>query len=695
MASTKKPVKKKAEYIHSYYTDLDVNDQLYASIIRSPVSSGTIRSIVHPDLPEDYRIITSKDIQGTNVITVLDTSFPIFAFEKVSYIGEPIGLMCGPDIRKIGRLMAELDIKYTEAQISDNEDDPAMTGEQIIKHSVIQKGDPNTTFVRAAVKLEKTYTSKHYIKTYKELLGCLAIPEKKSITLFLPASWACHIRKTVSGALAVEEDSVLIKSTITSDSANTNLWASSMLAAQSSVAAQTTGKPVKLVLGRNEMEKFIDNPVTFTTRFQAALEKSGRITGLTARVMVDTGAFAPFADDIINKIIVSAMGPYKVPNFQIEVFIRRTTKPPFSVDINISDAHSLFALELFIQEISRRIHIMPHELRLLNYEEVKQENDKDNDAGEDKNPVQYPDLNNGKILSTLENVLSRSDFLRRYVSFSLTSEAKNSFIHHAPIRGIGLAAGFQGSGFLSSKLLQNSVSLEVTMKMDESVIIHALTHSKSIQHIWKTQAASILSIPEESIHLDPESTLGCEEEIPETMSNKISTLTTLVKKCCNAIQKMRFRQPLPIKIKRTIQLQKNSSWNMETLTGKPYHSIAWAAAVIEVEVNTFTYELSVLSVWVTIDAGEILHPKDAELSIKKSIELILANSMTTQVLSAQSISVTFIESQEDSKEIGSCMNDVIPAALLNAVSVALHKPVTIFPLETDTIYSILTTKEEL
>ena len=171
MASTKKPVKKKAEYIHSYYTDLDVNDQLYASIIRSPVSSGTIRSIVHPDLPEDYRIITSKDIKGTNVITVLDTSFPIFAFEKVSYIGEPIGLMCGPDIRKIGRLMAELDIKYTEAQISDNEDDPAMTGEQIIKHSVIQKGDPNTTFVRATVKLEKTYL-KRILKRI-ELLGCL------------------------------------------------------------------------------------------------------------------------------------------------------------------------------------------------------------------------------------------------------------------------------------------------------------------------------------------------------------------------------------------------------------------------------------------------------------------------------------------------------------------------------------------
>lgn len=691
MASTKKINKKKAEYIHSYYTDLDVNDQLYASIIRSPVSSGTIRSIVHPDLPEDYRIITSKDIQGKNIITVLETSFPIFAFEKVSYIGEPIGLICGPDIRKIRKLINELDIKYTEAQISDNEDDPAMTGEQIIKHSVIQRGDPNTTFVRASDKIEKTYTSKHYIKVYKELLGCLAIPEKKSMTLFLPASWACHIRKTVSGALAVEEDSIYIKSTITSDSANTNLWASSMLAAQASIAAQTEGKPVKLVLSRNEMEKFIDNPVSFTTRFQAALEKSGRITGLTARVMVDTGAFAPFADDIINKIIVSAMGPYKIPNFQIEVFIRRTTKPPLSIDINISDAHSLFAVELFIQEIARRVHIMPHELRKINHEANTTENI---NAEEEEHPVQHPDISSFKSIPVIEHVIKKSDFLRRYVSFSFTSEAKSSFIHHAPIRGIGLAAGFQGSGFLSSKLLQNSVSLEVTMKMDESVIIHALTPSKSIQNIWKKQAASILSIPEESIHLDPESTLGCEEEIPETMSNKISTITTLVKKCCNAIQKMRFRQPLPIKIKRTIQLQKTSNWNMETLTGKPYHSIAWAAAVIEIEVNTFTYELSVLSVWVTIDAGEILHAKDAELSIKKSIELILSNSMTTQVLRAQTISVTFIESQEDSKEIGSCMNDVIPSALLNAISVALQKPVTVFPLETDTIYSILTTKEE-
>ncbi len=689
--ASKKPEKRKIEYINSYYTDLDVNDQLYAVIIRSPVASGVIRSIQHPNLPEQYTIITAKDIKGSNSISILDTSFPIFAFERVSYIGEPIGLLCGADIRHIKKIIQELKIEYTEAETHSKDDESTITSDQIIKHSVIQKGDPNTIFVKSALKIEKTYTSKHHIKTYKELLGCLAIPDKKAITIFLPAIWSCHIRKTIAGALDIEQEAIHIKNTNTSDSTNTNLWALSMLAAQTSIAVQKTGKPIKLMLSRHEMEEYVDNPVRFTTRFQAAIEQSGRITGLSVRVMIDTGAFAPFSDDILNKILVAAMGPYKIPNYQIEVFIQKTQKPPLSVDINIADAHSLLAIELLLQEIARKIHIMPHELREINCVE---DTEQIKEQGEEENIVQYPDLSSHKVFPAIEQVLKQSDFLRRYVSFSFTAEKKNSFLQHAPIRGIGLSIGFQGSGFLSSKLLQNSVSLEVTMKMDESVIIHTLTPSKSIQNIWRKQASKILSITEDAIYMDLENSVNCEEEIPQTMSNKISTITTLVKKCSNAIQKMRFRQPLPIKIKRTIQLQKANTWNMETLSGKPYYSLAWAAAVIEVEVNPYTYELRVLSVWTVIDAGEILHPKDAELSIKKSIELILANSMTSQMLSSPSITVCFIESTEDSKEIGTCMHDVIPAALLNAISVALQKPVTTYPLNINTIYSIKNSKDK-
>ena len=50
--------------VKKYYTDIVLPEMQYGVLIRSPISSGTIRSISHPKLPENYTIITARDIPG-------------------------------------------------------------------------------------------------------------------------------------------------------------------------------------------------------------------------------------------------------------------------------------------------------------------------------------------------------------------------------------------------------------------------------------------------------------------------------------------------------------------------------------------------------------------------------------------------------------------------------------------------------
>jgi CO/xanthine dehydrogenase Mo-binding subunit len=51
-----------SKIVKKYYTDITLPEILYGVIIRSPIDSGTIRSITHPNLPENYTIITARDI---------------------------------------------------------------------------------------------------------------------------------------------------------------------------------------------------------------------------------------------------------------------------------------------------------------------------------------------------------------------------------------------------------------------------------------------------------------------------------------------------------------------------------------------------------------------------------------------------------------------------------------------------------
>ena len=98
-----------------FYSDSYADNMLYALLVRSPIPNGTIRSINYDSLPEGYALFSSRDIPKENNIRTFNTEFPVFASERVSYLGEPIGIIVGPDIDKLHCIRENLDIAATQA----------------------------------------------------------------------------------------------------------------------------------------------------------------------------------------------------------------------------------------------------------------------------------------------------------------------------------------------------------------------------------------------------------------------------------------------------------------------------------------------------------------------------------------------------------------------------------------------------
>ena len=81
MPRPKKKKISKIDFSGSFYSDSTAEDMEYAVILRSPQIGGKIQSITIPDLPEDYYIITGKDVPGSNQIDTLNSHIPLF-YEK-------------------------------------------------------------------------------------------------------------------------------------------------------------------------------------------------------------------------------------------------------------------------------------------------------------------------------------------------------------------------------------------------------------------------------------------------------------------------------------------------------------------------------------------------------------------------------------------------------------------------------------
>ena len=89
MPRPKKKQLSKIDFSGSFYSDSTSENMEYAVILRSPQIGGKILDITIPNLPEDYEIITAKDVPGSNHIETLHSQIPLFYKDEVTYPRDP------------------------------------------------------------------------------------------------------------------------------------------------------------------------------------------------------------------------------------------------------------------------------------------------------------------------------------------------------------------------------------------------------------------------------------------------------------------------------------------------------------------------------------------------------------------------------------------------------------------------------
>ena len=235
-----------------------------------------------------------------------------------------------------------------------------------------------------------------------------------------------------------------------------------------------------------------------------------------------------------------------------------------------------------------------------------------------------------------------------------------------------------------------------------------------MQQILKTITAEKLGIEEHMISFTGKNTSIMSATGPETLSSKITILAPLVEKCCTTIQKQRFRQPLPITVKKTYKPPKNDDWNAAALKGKPFISVTPGACVIELEMDPVLYNTTIRGIWIASDPGKIFSRNAAVTTMRKTIPVALSkllaehivikdgklapcDSVQYETLSPDvipSMAITFLDSDETPRGLGSIALNLIPAAYAAALAQITGTQITTVPLDAKYIYEILEKPEK-
>ena len=166
-------------------------------------------------------------------------------------------------------------------------------------------------------------------------------------------------------------------------------------------------------------------------------------------------------------------------------------------------------------------------------------------------------------------------------------------------------------------------------------------------------------------------------------------MNELVKKCCTDIQKKRFHQPLPIIAKRGSTLTQKSKWDKEKFCGTPFYTTSFITTVVEVELDTYTYNEKIKGIWVTVDCGELFDQAAALRTIRLEIQQELTMLVKGKTVSCDSININFIQSENRSGQVGGLIHNSLPAAFSSALSLALTTQLTEIPCTEDLLFQLI------
>lgn len=544
---------------------------------------------------------------------------------------------------------------------------------------IVDYGDFETAKQESKVCVENSFQTFFTPFSYGEQDGAFASFENGSLSVFTATQWTSHLRENLAKVLKIDANSISINKTIVSDNSANIIWYNTMLSCQAALASVITEKPILLQLTREEQAEYLERIIPIQLHYKTWLSEDGFINASYINISIDEGSFSPFIKGLTDRLVFSSCGAYKPRAMKIEAVSKKSNRPPTAENnINV-DSLAFFALESQMQDIAKKTGINPVELRLKNYfPNAKQLR------------LGFPFIyNSTSIFSVFDSIQKQSDFMRKYVSYSQNPMSYTSNISQLPVRGIGFSSAFEGNGYYGSPLDLTKQYMEVTLDKDNSIIIKAYTPSDSIVSIWKQTVAGILELPEANIRIDSNFNSDTEPVLPESMMGNISILTQLLKKCCYSIQRSRFRQPLPITVKKKITKSKTPVWNKNTFSGTPFYTVSWGACVVEIEIDPILYKINIRGIWITINAGEIISRKQAELSVKKAVEIILPQLMENTYIKSDCVHVSFIENDEEPRQIGEIVYNLLPAAFATAVSHAMGKAVTSLPITNGYIYGML------
>ena len=239
---------------------------------------------------DDDRLIT-RPAQGTA------GEAPEQGPRGIDYWGQPIALVVAETFEQARDAAKHLKVSYREdegAPLSPDEVEPEIRDAQTVR-----QGDLDHAMTAAAHSIDVTVTTEGHSSAAMEPHAAIAQWDGKSLTVHASLQMLNYNISELADALGLEEENVRLISRFVGGGFGSKLGISPDVVS-ASLAAMELGRPVRVVLSRQQVLQCIMRRSETTQRFRLACDDEGKLTGFGHEGLVSNLPGEAFAEPILQ-----------------------------------------------------------------------------------------------------------------------------------------------------------------------------------------------------------------------------------------------------------------------------------------------------------------------------------------------------------------------------------------------------------
>jgi CO/xanthine dehydrogenase Mo-binding subunit len=617
-----------------YVDDLAFAGALVGGVLRSPHAHARI---AHLDvaqaraIPGVRAVLAAADIPGQNLIPMIQADWPVLADEFVRHVGEPVALVAAEDPRALRQALDAIVVDY-EPRAATLDMEEALHAGEVLAQWKIRRGEASAAFSRSdLVVVEGTYHTPYQEHAYIEPNGMIALPDGTGgVTVYGSLQCPFYVQKAVASALGFELNRVRIVQTVTGGGFGGKEDAPSSPGAHAALLAMATGRPVRLVFGREEDMAVMSKRHPGRVRMKLGATREGHFVAAEVDYLLDGGAYATLSPVVLFRGTVHACGPYRVPNVRVDARVVRTHKVPCGAFRGFGEPQVVFAAESQVDLMAEALGMDPLELRRKNALRVGDET-----------------ITGHK----LESSVGFHEVLDRVAEVAEWDKKRAAFAKDDGVvrRGLGLACSYYGVGLGAMGKHMNPAGASLVVAADGSVTVAVGTTEigQGMVAVLSQITAQALGCPMSLVRVVEADTSRVPDSGPTVASRTTVMSGNAIRDAAAKIRAemakvpaaegLTWKDAVALCVKHQIGLAAHgwavppeTSFDLATGQGEPYICYSFSANVVEVEVDTETGETRAVRVVSGHDCGKVVNPTTGEGQIEGGVVQGLGYALTEE-----------------------------------------------------------------